>query len=268
MSAVLIEGVFVENPTAVWTQLKNTRHNVLKSIERWNPGGWYEQQVDRRNPFTMCLANAVRFVAKGHVQEPTTYSYDDDASLETAEKIILVAIPKAMRSSDKEHYEEIPAFNDNSNRRFTEIVMVLDTAIEMVAPYAKAEVITYADDVMTQEELDEIRRATWKAEDDMWDEYRAKWGIRFDKKGKWRTAKGKFAVAPPATRRVYEAPPSSAWIAKPLSEKEYEVEEFKLWLDDHEDRGWDTFWDDLLECDKDDPAYENCEAAKQALARA
>lgn len=266
MSAVSIEGVHVENPTTVWMQLKNTRHNVLKDEQKWNPGGWYDQTGNRHNPFTMCLANAVRWVARGAATHPETFSYDtaDNDSLETAERIILVAIPMAMR--DGVDYEEIPAFNDDRSRRFTEIVAVLDKAIEMVAPYAKADVVTYADDVMTKEEYDEIRKATWKAEDEMWDEYRLQWGVKYDKKGKWRTKKGKFAKVPPATRREH-APTKSPWVAPPLSEKEHQVGEFKLWLDDHEERGWDTFWDDLLECDAQDPSYEACEAAKQALAR-
>jgi hypothetical protein len=254
---VRIEGIRVDNPTAVWTQLKNTRHNVLKDKEKWNPGGWYEQSGDRRNPFTMCLANAVRWVARGTVKEPTTFNYKTDGDLETAEKIILVAIPKAMRGSE---YEEIPAFNDHSARKFEQIVRVLDQAIEMVAPYAKADVTTFADDVMTKEELAEIREATWKAEEAMWDEYRAKWGVRFTE-GKWRTAKGKFAKLPPRKPVM----PLSAWVAKPLSQKEQQIGEFRLWLDDHEKRGWDTFWDDLLDCDKQDPEYEACQAARKAL---
>jgi hypothetical protein len=254
---VRIEGIRVDNPTAVWTQLKNTRHNVLKDKEKWNPGGWYEQSGDRRNPFTMCLANAVRWVARGTVKEPTTFNYKTDGDLETAEKIILVAIPKAMRGSE---YEEIPAFNDHSARKFEQIVRVLDQAIEMVAPYAKADVTTFADDVMTKEELAEIREATWKAEEAMWAEYRVKWGVRFTD-GKWRTAKGKFAKLPPRKPVM----PVSAWVAKPLSQKEQQIGEFRLWLDDHEKRGWDTFWDDLLDCDKQDPEYEACQAARKAL---
>jgi hypothetical protein len=260
-----IEGVHMENPTAVWMQLKNTRHNVLKDKDKWNPGGWYEQHSSRQNPFTMCLANAVRFVARGSVHEPGTYSYDNgDNVLEDAERVILRAIPAVMRSDE---YEEIPAFNDASDRKFGQIVKVLDKAIEMVAPYAKDDVITFADDVMTKEELAEIRKATWEAEEAMWDEYRVKWGVKFDKKGKWRTAKGKFAKVPPATRRVATPTMSvfSLAVSEPLSEKEH-IDEFKLWLDDHEERGWDTFWDDLLDCDKKDPEYEACQAARKALA--
>src|SRR3954467_13053633 len=99
MSAT-IEGVHVENPTAVWMQLKNTRHNVLKDKDRWNPGGWFEQQgTSRTNPFTMCLANAVRWVARGTAKEPGAFGYETDGDLETAERIILVAIPKAMHYS-------------------------------------------------------------------------------------------------------------------------------------------------------------------------
>jgi hypothetical protein len=257
-----IEGVYVNNPTAVWMQLKNTRHNVLKDKDKWNPGGWFDQHDDRKNPYTMCLANAVRFVAKGSVKEPDAFSYEDEGTLETAEHIILKAIPKVM-SRAEDAVKDIPSFNDAENRRFEEIVMVLDTAIEMVAPFAKADVVTFADDVMTEEELEEIRRATWKAEDDMWDEYRAKFGVKFDKKGMWRTAKGKFATAPPATRRTYAAPVPSAWLPKPKTDAK--VNEFKFWLDDHEKRGWDTFWDDLLDCNEQDPEYEACQAARKAL---
>jgi hypothetical protein len=207
----------------------------------------------------MCLANAVRFVARGSASEPDAYSYNHEKDLETAEHIILVAITKVAGRT----YSDIPHFNDESARRYHEIVVVLDTAIEMVEPYAKAEAVTYADDVMTPEELEEIRVATRKAENEMWMENREKWGIRRDKKGVWRTRKGKYASVPSWVR--WEQKPATPWVAKPLSQKEHKVGQFKSWLDGHEKRGWDTFWDDLLDCDKKDPEYEACQAARKAL---
>jgi hypothetical protein len=266
----VIEGIYVENPTGVWMQLMNARRNVLNSRTRWNPGGWYEMSDSQAGAFTMCLANAVRFVANGHMNQPDEHAYtggaDDD--MEVAERIVLIAIHRAAGR----YFDAIPSFNDESERRYHEIVKVLDTAIEIVEPFARTEAITFADDVMTDEERKQVRAAVRKAEDEMWAEQVEKFKLRKDPKGIWRTAKGHFAKVPLWVRYGLDRDPApitvKAEAIKLQPAARAEALEFKGWLDSHEKRGWDTFWDELLQCDKDDPGYEDCQAAKQALALA
>jgi hypothetical protein len=253
----LIEDVQVDNPTGVWMQLMNTRRRVLDKREKWNNDGWYSATVQ-----TMCLSNALRYVAHGQEGKPTAFSRDID-NRDQAELITMLAIVKVARTP----YTDIPEFNDETGRRFTEIVRVLDTAIEMVAPYAKTFATTYADDVMTAEEKKEIQAAVRKAEHEMWKEYRAKWGAKRDGKGLWRRADGKFAWAPQWVRTEHQPlPPLPPLPARTKADQQND--QFRAWLDDHTKRGWDTYWDELLKCDEKDPSYETCQQARKALALA
>jgi hypothetical protein len=59
----------------------------------------------------------------------------------------------------------------------------------------------------------------------------------------------------------------SAWLPKPKTQADQQQEQFRVWLDLHERRGWDTFWDELLDCDQSDPDFEACQSAKRALAK-
>jgi len=250
MSAV-VEGVHVENPTAVWMQLKNTRQNVLKHKDNWNPGGWYEKAGREKNPYTMCLANALRFVVHGRTAAPQEYSRDNVDTMEAAERLVLKAINAA--AIGQRHYSDIPNFNDEDGRRWQEVVAVIDAAIEMLAPYAKAEATVFADEVMTPDEMTEIKKATWKAEDAMWAEYSTKWGVHQDAKGAWRDRFGSFARRPPKRLSKLE---------RETIAEDAKTSEFKTWLDDHEARGWDTFWDELLDCGDD----KDCQGKVLALA--
>src|SRR4051794_20485345 len=91
----VIAGVRVENPTAVWMQLMNTRHNVLNQREKWNKSGWFDEGSRAGwRPFTMCLANAVRFVTRGTASEPEAFSRER-RDMDEAEAILLKAIVKA-----------------------------------------------------------------------------------------------------------------------------------------------------------------------------
>jgi hypothetical protein len=272
MTAV-IEGLEVENPTAVWMQLMNTRHNVLSAKSAWNPGGWFEQHDARRKVFTMCLANAIRFVSQGYKGEPATYSYTEgsgqitDADLEMAEALVLRAIPKLPGSPQ---HSAIPQFNDAGGRKHAEILAVLDIAIEMVKPYARTTAMIYADDVMTPDEKAEIDKAVRKAEAEIWEERKKKYRIH-QVNGKWRSGDGKFAVVPAwvryETTHVTTTMVPSAWLPKPRTQADQQQEQFRVWLDLHERRGWDTFWDELLDCDQSDPDFEACQSAKRALAK-
>lgn len=251
MSAV-VEGVHVKHPTAVWMQLKNTRQNVLKHQEKWNPGGWYERTQSTKNPYTMCLANAVRFVVHGTTVGPREYSRDTQ-DMDVAERLVVIAINTTNVRKGLTHYTDIPNFNDEDGRRWQEVVMVLDRAIEMIAPYAQAEATVFADEVMTPEEMTEIKKATWKVEDAMWGEYARKWDVHVDERGVWRDRFGSFARKPP--RRLSK-------LERDAIAEEAQTTEFKTWLDDHEARGWDTFWDELLDCGED----KDCQAKVLALA--
>lgn len=253
----IIEGVVVENPTAIWMQLKNTRQRVLTRQDKWHPGGWFEDR-GHHSPYTMCLANAVRFVVHGQASKPEQFSRDRE-EMDVAEALVLQAINLGNQfgDNDDQTYPDIPEFNDQGGRRWREIVQVLDRAIAMVGPYAKAEATVFADEVMTPAELKEIREATWKAEDAMWMEYSVEWGLRQDERGVWRNRKGRYAPKP------------SPRVSKRLSKLEREeialdakTEEFRNWLDDHQERGWDTFWDELLDCGDD----QKCKDAVLALA--
>jgi hypothetical protein len=255
----VIEGVRVDNPTAVWMQLTNTRRRVLDKESKWNDKGWYNGDASKP---TMCLANALRYVARGEHGQPGSFAREQ-GDVEQAERIVMQAIVKVARAA----YTDIPDFNDATDRQFDTIVRVLDAAIELVAPYAKTFAITYADDVMTPEEKKEIQDAVRKVENQMWEEYRSKWGARLDDNGLWRRADGKFAWAPQWVRSEHEPleplPPLPP--AEPRTKAEQQHDQFKGWLNDHKQRGWDTYWDDLLKCDKDDPSYETCQQARKAL---
>jgi hypothetical protein len=267
--SVLIEDIDVENPTGVWMQLMNARRNVLNSRTRWNPGGWFEMTSHQAGAFTMCLANAVRFVANGNMSQPDEHAYRSggDEEMEVAERIVMVAIQQAATAG---YFGSIPEYNDTGQRRYHEIIKVLDTAIEIVEPFARSEAIIFADDVMTDEERKEVARAVRKAEDEMWAEQVAKFKLRKDTKGMWRTAKGHFAKVPLWVRYGLDRDPApikvKAEAIKLQPAAKAEAIEFKGWLDNHEKRGWESFWDELLQCDKDDPGYKECQAAKEALA--
>jgi hypothetical protein len=249
MSAV-VEGVHVENPTAVWMQLKNTRQNVLKHQNKWNPGGWYERTGREKNPYTMCLANALRFVVKGTTGAPREYSRET-VDMDVAERLVLKAINSSRVNGER--YYDIPNFNDEDGRRWQEVVAVIEKAIEWIAPHAKAEATVFADEVMSPEEMKEIRTATRKAEDAMWGEYARKWDVHVDERGVWRDRFGSFARKPPRHLSKLE---------REAIAEDAQTSEFKAWLNDHEARGWDTFWDELLDCGDD----KDCQGKVLALA--
>jgi hypothetical protein len=259
-----IEGVQVDNPTAVWTQLMNVRHNVLNDQSKWHPKTWHEAT---RSGNKMCLANAVRFVTRGEAGHATDFG--GGHVLDQAERLVLAAIVKT-----NGRYPSIPDFNDEDRRRHAEIVKVLDVAIEMVKPHARQIVLTFADD-MPPEEKKEIDRQIRIAEDEIWREQVAKWGIHKELDGTWRNRSGQFAHVPEWVRRPKEpqrASDDDLRRLEPLPSVRVvgggstHLVPFGDWLTKHKKRGWDTFWDELLDCPEkaDDPL---CEAAKQALER-
>lgn len=203
---VNIAGVEVKNPTAVWTQLVNTRRNVLNKSGKWLSGGWFVGPPGRTE-YTMCLANAIRFVTQGNRNQPQGLPGDEnEPQMDVAEMVVLAVVNQEF--PDAYGFNDIPSFNDMEGRHFEHIEKVLDKAIEMLEPHAKVATITFAHDVMTKEERDEIDQATWEAEKQIWEEY------------------------------------------------------FTSWLDDHEKRGWATFWDELLDCQT-----EKCKQARELLKR-
>jgi hypothetical protein len=259
-----IEGVQVDNPTAVWTQLMNVRHNVLNDQAKWHPKTWFEAT---RSGNKMCLANAVRFVTRGETGHADDFG--GGSAIDQAERLVLAAIVKVSKHS----YPSIPDFNDENHRRHAEIVQVLDAAIAMVKPHARQIVLTFADD-MPPEEKKEIDRQIRIAEDEIWKEQVAKWGVHLDAAGTWRNRDGQFAHVPEWVRRPNE-PQASDDLRRLDSLPPVRVsgkrddshfQPFGDWLTKHKKRGWDTFWDELLDCPEkaDDPL---CEAAKQALER-
>jgi hypothetical protein len=256
----VIEGVEVENPTAVWMQLMNTRHNVLNQSKKWNSSNWTDTDGNGKVT-TMCLANAVRYVTRGVASEPATYTRTR-SDMDDAEAIVLKAI---LWVADSEEVTDIPDYNDASGRRYAEIVAVLDTAIKMVAPYARKTALIFADDVMTPEEKQEINKAVRKAEKDMWQEYRAEWGIRLYG-STWRRRDGRFATVPDWVRSTTAPAPLPPLVVKDKATQQHST--FAEWVAGHQKRGWDPFWDELLDCDEQDPHYESCQAAKKALTHA
>jgi hypothetical protein len=260
----VIEGVGVENPTAVWMQLMNTRHNVLNRAEKWNPSNWTDHD-GKGKVTTMCLANAVRYVTRGTADEPTTYTRQT-RHMDQAEAIVLQAILKmADKTGEDEGITDIPDYNDAEGRRYAEIVAVLDQAIEMVAPYARKTALIFADDVMTPEEKQEIDKAVRKAENDMWQEYRAEWGIRLYG-DTWRRKDGRFAAVPDWVRSTTAPEPLPPLVVRDKAAQQHST--FAEWVAGHQKRGWDPFWDELLDCDEQDPHYESCQAARKALTHA
>jgi hypothetical protein len=255
---MVIEGVQVDNPTAVWTQLMNVRHNVLNDQSKWHPQTWFEAT---RSGNKMCLANAIRYVTRGDSGAPNDFGGGN--ARDQAERLVLAAIVKINGS-----YASIPDFNDEDRRRHAEIVKVLDVAIEMVKPHARQIVLTFADD-MPPEEKKEIDRQIRIAEDEIWREQVAKWGVHLDADGTWRNRSGQFAHVPEWVRRDQPVWPMDyplEPVMPPVRTKSSGALPFTTWLKGHKKRGWDTFWDELLDCPEkaDDPL---CEAAKQALER-
>jgi hypothetical protein len=246
--SVLIEGVEVENPTAVWMQLTNTRRQVLQDKKFWNDSGWYRGKgefVDDKGKFTqvptMCLANAIRFVTFGRKGQNKAMN---GAAMDVAETLVLATINRHFKHLQGE-VSEIPSFNDQQGRRYEEIAAVLDKAIELVEPFARTWAFTIAEEVMTRQEREEIDDAIRKQEDLLWSEWR-KGSARKDKQGRWRK-NGKFVKAPKWEKKMLATPK--------------DVTRFKGDLKDLDQRGWDTFWTELTACPDDD--LECQERAKQ-----
>jgi hypothetical protein len=254
---VYIEGVGVENPTAVWTQLMNARHKVLDKSTRWNSKSWFEG--DSASGYTMCLANAIRHVVRGKVEAPEVES----SELQTTghdravEALVLAAINKLVAQGtyrrDDLTYHEIPAYNDKTGRTFKAILKPLDLAIEWIKPHAQTYAIAYAPEVMTDDEQKEIREATRKVEAEMWAALVEAWGIHQDTTGNWRTRAGRFVKVPRWLQRETQPDSARVTVADVLGatapERTRTQKEFRHWLDDHQERGWATFWDELRDCD-------------------
>jgi hypothetical protein len=237
---VIIDGVSVENPTAVWMQLKNTRM-VLGKRQSWNNNGWFLPPDGLGRASTMCLANAIRYVVKGTKATPTDHARESLLDAEIAELVVLAQIQKLTGDAD------IPSYNDATGRRHAEILQTLDMAIEAVAPHARTHAMVFADEVMTAAERKEIDDAVWRVEGEMWEEDRQRFAIHQDGKGNWRDGGGRFAQVP-------------AWVRNP--ERSRTMIEFRNWLTDHQERGWGTFWDELKECDPEkDPHCSETENA-------
>jgi hypothetical protein len=243
--SVTVLGLEIENPTAVWMQLTNTRRQVLHDRKFWNSGGWYGVGTGGKvsQVPTMCLANALRHVAFGRKGVGASHS---DREIDTAEQLVIGVI-NAHFAHLQGTVAEIPSFNDHPGRRHEQITKVLDKAIELIEPHARTWALAIADDVMTDEERQEIAVLTRRAEDDLWAEWYRDRPHR-DKKGRWRL-KGKFAKAP-------------AWKtkAKPKT-TQADVKRFERDLKDLDKRGWDTFWQELTACPDDDKECQ--ERAKQ-----
>jgi hypothetical protein len=234
----VIHGVMVKEPTKTWMQLMNTRHKVLAKKQNWHRSGWFEGE-------TQCLANAIRFVIHKDITRPETMA--DARSDSEAERLVLKAI-----SETYEQVPEIPAFNDASGRSHEEILKVLDVAIEWVKPHAQTFAVTYADEVMTKEEKREIAEAAWEAQDAIWMENASKRGWHWSPQG-FRDKKGRFAPEP--SKRIRERyEPVAEWTSEAM-------QQFRVWLDGHEKRGWGTFWDELADCNGD----KDCEEKIRSL---
>ena len=232
---VEILGVEVENPTIVWTELMNTRRRVLNRRTAWNPGGWY----DDSNGFSMCLANALRFVVHGSVNNPTVFSRDV-LDMDVAEKLVL-----AVANEGGSTYSDIPEFNDTEGRTFEEVKATLDRAIELLRPYVTSGPVVIAEAIMSDAENAEMRKEIRRVEDEMWDEWVRSWGLTTSSDGRVRDKDGRFAALPKrGVRRQW------AKVTR----------QFNGWLEDHEARGWSTFWDELEECDEND---KKCQERKR-----
>lgn len=156
-----IEGVQVENPAAVWHQLKEARATLTKG--RWLKGSWFEPTRDAEG---MCLANALRFAMHGRKNNPRTFA--KDATVGVTEQLLLQVI----RNSEPKwaNLDEIPTWNDAEERGLSDVVKVLDATIALVQPFAYEFTTTYAPDVMTKGERREMDQASWEAQTAIWRE--------------------------------------------------------------------------------------------------
>jgi len=162
MSVTYVEGVPIKDPTAVWMQLLTTRRKVLDRRDRWNSGSWIEKVGGA--DVSMCLSNALRFVAYGKKTEPKEFA---EHGVPDSERLVMKAISKRYPECD---FDNIPAFNDYEGRTYGQVLEVIEDAIAMVAPFAREMVV--ADEVMTDEERAEIREQVFDAEAEMFKQWR------------------------------------------------------------------------------------------------
>lgn len=243
--SVQVQGVVVENPTQVWMQLVNTRRTVLNKAKFWNHGSWFGARSDRGPDGeyevinTMCLANAIRFVAHGRKGEEQELSQVDQHS-RVAEQLTLAAINHA---SEGASYDSIPEFNDVTRRRYTEILQVLDVAIEWIKPHARTYALSIAEDVMTRQERAEIDEKVRHAENDMHREWVKKNRAVLGADGRYRNGYGRFMRTP-------------TWMKNRTPKPAQEIQQFERELKDLEKRGWEPFWAELAECSDGDKECE------------
>lgn len=151
---LVIEGVLISNPTRVWHELKNSRAHFGPDGRMWLSGGWYSPENG-----SMCLANMLRFVTHGRVGNTEDAADAAGVAMDEAERLVTVVM-------QKEHPQytdaEIPTFNDRQNQGpegFKAIAGVLDLAAELVKPHAFTHSVTIAEEAMSADESEEIRRA-------------------------------------------------------------------------------------------------------------
>lgn len=232
---VRVEGVRIDNPVAVWHEIKNAREVLGDEGKGWNSSGWYNLRDN-----TMCLANVLRFVGLGERENPRSYGNMGTVSEKLdAENLVRHLVAKKYGRSS------IPHFNDSRvltnfdrgpekafKKGFKQVAEILDEAAKIVKPHAFAHTVTVANEVMSVKERKKIEKAV--AKDRV--EQAAKWWKKFDpRKNKEDQEEIK--------RRVAQLEKESN---DPL------VVEFRQWLDSFDERGWDSFFDELADCNDED----------------
>lgn len=214
MTAV-VYGVEIDNPAGVWTELKNAQMRLKEK-------GWVKTWYDGNSG--MCLANALRFVVHGNKNAPMSFP---ESPILVAEELTYAVIeqhaPEFAKREEfrlavargRNPYTSIPAFNDEGDRVLEDVLRVLDMALAAVKPLAFQHSVTMATEVMTPEEQEEIRLA-----------------VREDFKSRFSSSWKRWLKSDKSNKS-----------ANPV------VQEFTGWLDSFEERGWDTFWDELADCE-------------------
>ena len=175
---VSIYGVRIADPTAAWMELKTVRE-VLRSRRAWNKGGWFDMRFE-----TMCLANAVRYVHKGYRSNRGDFSN----ALRPVTESLLLAVVQRRHSI----YASIPAYNDDHTRLHSEILEVIDEAIELLEPHARTEAYVIASEVLTKKEQQEMAEEQQERQKDRFQE----WLQSHERRG-WKTFWEELRECPP-----------------------------------------------------------------------
>jgi len=243
-NVVEVYGVQVSNPTGVWHEIMNARANLMDG-KRWLSGGWAHIEGSfRKEGYSMCLANVLRYVVSGRKDEPQEHVRNGLSDMYVAEKVVFAAVRRRWPGRD---YDDIPGFNDSDSVGWPEIEEVMLMAANELKPHAFKHTVTMARDVMTPAEREEMDALGLQSMSWSW------WSGKKKGRNRARDARGRFTRKEPTTMGNIRSVPALAGVQRTEGE-------FKEWLDSFDTRGWDLFWDELLDC-----TTPECERARKEL---